>query len=80
MPCAPAAGRLDDAILSRLQDFGRDIKVEGERVTLTVGSEAILPELARCLVEGGADLYAITPQRISLEELFMQIVGTDGGL
>jgi ABC-2 type transport system ATP-binding protein len=74
------SGGLDDAILSRLQGLGRDIKVEGERVTLTVSSEGTLPELARCLVDGGADLYAITPQRISLEELFIQIVGTDGGL
>ena len=54
--------------------------MEGEQVTLTVASEGILPEMARCLVDGGAELYAITPQRISLEELFIQIVGTDGGL
>ena len=74
------AGGLTDGIVSRLQNLGRDVKVEGEQVTLTVGSEADLPELARCLVDGGADLYAITPQRISLEELFIRIVGTDGGL
>ena len=74
------AGGLTDAIISRLQDFGRDVKVEGEQVTLTVAGEGILPEMARCLVDGGAELYAITPQRISLEELFIQVVGTDGGL
>ena len=74
------AGRLDDDTLSRLQGFGRDIRMQGEQITLTVASEALLPELVRCLVNGGADLYAITPERISLEELFIRIVGTDGGL
>ena len=51
-----------------------------QRITLTAASEDALPELARCLLEGGAQLYALTPQRVSLEELFIQIVGTDGGL
>jgi hypothetical protein len=31
-------------------------------------------------VAQGAQVYAITPQRLSLEDLFIQIVGTDGGL
>jgi ABC-2 type transport system ATP-binding protein len=45
-----------------------------------VTGEAVLPEIARYLVAQGAELYALTPQRISLEELFIQVVGTDGGL
>jgi hypothetical protein len=34
----------------------------------------------RYLVAGGADVYEITPQRRSLEERFLEIVGADGGL
>jgi hypothetical protein len=28
----------------------------------------------------GADVYELKPQRLSLEERFLEIVGTDGGL
>jgi ABC-2 type transport system ATP-binding protein len=49
-------------------------------VTLTIDGEAALPSLARYLVQQGAQLYALTPQRLALEDLFIQIVGTDGGL
>jgi hypothetical protein len=31
-------------------------------------------------VSHGVDVYEVTPQRLSLEELFLQIVGQDGGL
>ncbi len=53
---------------------------EGERVTLSLSSSALLPEIVRYLVERGADIYEIIPQRLSLEERFLQIVGSDGGL
>ena len=49
-------------------------------LTLAVAGEAALPEITRYLVAQGADVYAITPQRLSLEDLFIQTVGTDGGL
>jgi hypothetical protein len=34
----------------------------------------------RYLVNHGVDVYECTPQRLSLEERFLEIVGTDGGL
>jgi len=63
-----------------LSRWGRDIRADGERLTLTIDHDASLPEITRYLVASGAALYALTPQRVSLEELFIQIVGTDGGL
>ena len=39
-----------------------------------------LPEITRFLVAQGAEVYAITPQRASLEEIFIETVGKDGGL
>ncbi|MGW8250198.1 MAG: spondin domain-containing protein, partial [Anaerolineales bacterium] len=36
--------------------------------------------LKNFLIENGAEVFAILPQRISLEDLFIEIVGTDGGL
>jgi ABC-2 type transport system ATP-binding protein len=74
-----AAG-LTPELVSGLETYGRDVRADGERVSLTVNSETALPAIARYLLAGGADLYAMTPQRVSLEDLFIQIVGTDGGL
>jgi ABC-2 type transport system ATP-binding protein len=74
------AGGLTPELIAGLSDFGREVRVDGERVALTVSDEAALPAIARYLVSGGAELFALTPQRVSLEDLFIQIVGTDGGL
>ena len=53
--------------------------VEGGAV-FYVPSMDTLPEIVRYLVSQSVDIYEITPQRLSLEELFLQIVGADGGL
>ncbi len=74
------AGGLTAETLDGLSKWGRNIRADGEHVTLTVSSDAALPSITRYLVERGAQVYAVTPQRLSLEELFIQIVGTDGGL
>ena len=41
---------------------------------------ADLPGIVRFLVSCNVDVYEVTPQRLSLEDLFLKIVGTDGGL
>jgi ABC-2 type transport system ATP-binding protein len=48
------------------------------RLTLTVANEEVLPEIADYLVQGGARVYALAPQRISLEELFMRVMEEEG--
>ena len=65
---------------SGLSQWGKDIQVEGETIRMTLFSEALMPEVTRYLVARGADVYAINPQRASLEEIFIQTVGKDGGL
>ena len=52
----------------------------GERLTLTIPSQEIIPEINRYLVDRGVEVYSLTPKQISLDELFLQIIGTDGGL
>ena len=74
------AGGLTPALLAGLAEWGQDVRADGEHVTLAVSSEAVLPAITRYLVVQGAEVYAITPQKLSLEELFIQTVGTDGGL
>jgi ABC-2 type transport system ATP-binding protein len=71
---------LNTEIASGLQRWSQNVRLDGEHLSLTVAGEAELPEIHRYLVNAGAELYSFQPQKVSLEELFIQIVGTDGGL
>jgi ABC-2 type transport system ATP-binding protein len=53
---------------------------EDEQLTLITRSHDVLPDILRHLVAAGADVYQFTPQRLSLEELFVKIMGEDRGL
>jgi ABC-2 type transport system ATP-binding protein len=68
------------AVMNGLSQWTPSIRSEGERLTLSLASRTALPEIVRYLVANGADVYEVTPQRVSLEERFLEIVGTDGGL
>jgi ABC-2 type transport system ATP-binding protein len=74
------ADGLTPQIIAGLSAWGRDVRADGNQVTLTVADEVMLPAIARYLVAQNAEVYALEPQRLSLEDLFIQIVGTDGGL
>jgi ABC-2 type transport system ATP-binding protein len=67
-------------VISGMDQWGRDIHAEDGEVTLTVQDEARIPELNRYLVQQGVNVFAITPVRKSLEEIFIETVGEDGGL
>jgi ABC-2 type transport system ATP-binding protein len=71
---------LTQVIAEGLQKWGSNIRLDGERLHLTLPGELDLPEINRFLVNQGVDVYEIRPARISLEDLFIQIVGVDGGL
>ena len=47
---------------------------------MTIHGESDLPDITRYLVAHGAEVYALTPNRLSLEEIFIETVGMDGGL
>ena len=55
-------------------------QADGETVTLTGASPETLPEILSYLVQSGSEPFEFTPQRVSLEDLFMEIVGEDRGL
>lgn len=74
------ASHLVPEIANGLAQWTSTVHHEGERLTLSISSSAQLPEIVRYLVAKGADVYEVIPQRLSLEERFVQIVGTDGGL
>jgi ABC-2 type transport system ATP-binding protein len=74
------ARNLRPETVAGLERWGSNVRLDGEHLTLTLSGESELPAINRYLVEQGADVYALRPQHISLEDLFIQIVGTDGGL
>lgn len=74
-----AAGWTHEA-LGGLERWGSDIRLDAEQVTMTIHSEADLPELNRYLVERGLAVYALVPNRVSLEEIFIETLGKDSGL
>jgi len=68
------AGNLSDTLVGGLSRWGQVIARNQDRVEMQVESEAELPAIANWLVKGGANVYSLTPQRLSLEELFVRTV------
>lgn len=46
-------------------------------VELMIDDEAALPAIAERVVGSGARLYALTPRRLSLEQLFLDVIGSE---
>jgi ABC-2 type transport system ATP-binding protein len=74
------ARNLNPQAVAGLAQWSQDARADGEHLTMTLQSERHLPEVNRYLVGQGVDVYALKPQHISLEDLFIQVIGTDGGL
>lgn len=74
------ASGLTSELVAEMTRWGSDIQFNGEQLTLTVHSEASIPEINRYLVTRGASVFAISPSRVSLEDIFIETVGKDGGL
>ncbi len=74
------ASGLTSELVTQLEHWGHDIEFAGEQLTLTVHHEDSIPEINRFLVEQGVNVFSISPSRISLEDIFIETVGKDGGL
>ena len=74
------AKNLRPEVVGGLSHWSQNVRADGEHLSMTINSEIHLPEINRYLVVQGVDVYALRPQHVSLEDLFIQIVGTDGGL
>ena len=71
-------GQPTPQLLLDLARFGDDARLNEEdgRIHLTLSHESQLPELAQWLIDAGHALYELSPQQLSLEERFLQIVGS----
>lgn len=72
--------RVTPTLLEGLEQFGQNVQADGNKVTLVVQGEEQLPSIAEWVVGQGVGLYALTPRRLSLEEMFVRIVGQEGVL
>jgi len=74
------ARKLTQEVVAGLAQWSTSMQVDEEQLTLTTRSQDVLPDILRHLVAAGADVYQFTPQRLSLEDLFLKIMGEDRGL
>jgi ABC-2 type transport system ATP-binding protein len=79
-PVQVRARNLPQSALVGLEQWATVVHANGEQFTLSVGREADLPVINRYLVEQGAEVYAFHPQHLTLEERFLQVIGTEAGL
>ncbi len=79
------ARKLSPTVLERLASIAQDLRAqdlrpEGQKLRLRVAREDCLPEVVRCLVESGAEVFSVVPLRMSLEDLFLEMMGAEPGL
>ena len=73
-------GEVSQEIASGLSTWAEAIQLDKHQLTLTARNEEALPEINRYLVTHGVAVYEISPKHVSLEELFIETVGKEGGL
>jgi ABC-2 type transport system ATP-binding protein len=74
------ARKLPAAAVADLAPWATGARVDGEQLTFTTHSTDALPLVVRHLVTAGAEVYEVRPERLSLEEMFVGIMGEDRGL
>jgi ABC-2 type transport system ATP-binding protein len=74
------AENLTPEAVAGLSPWSLSTHFAGDRLTISTTSLEVLPEILRHLVTSGASVYEFTPQRLSLEESFLKIMGEDQGL
>jgi ABC-2 type transport system ATP-binding protein len=68
------ASYISPKVEAGLQNWGAHIRNDDGQISMSITSEADLPTINRYLVENGVDIYAFSPQKVSLEDLFLQVV------
>jgi ABC-2 type transport system ATP-binding protein len=71
---------LSPETIAGLSKWGNGARLDGEHLTLIPHSTEVLPEILRHLVTSGSDVFEFKPEHVSLEDLFLKIMGEDRGL
>jgi ABC-2 type transport system ATP-binding protein len=70
-------GAIAPAMLARLTEFGTGVTESDGVVRLRVESDTTLPSIARWLVAHDVPLYEMRSRRPSLEQVFLEVMGSD---
>jgi len=72
-------GQPTPQLIKDLARFGRevDLNQNNGRIQIILPAPEKVPALAQWIIEQGHQLYELTPEKLSLEERFIQIVGTE---
>ena len=74
------ARNLTPEIAKALAPVTTSATLDGEHLSLTALSADSLPDIFRQLAASGADVYSFIPEKLSLEDMFVRIMGEDRGL
>ena len=74
------ARHVSQQAVAGLTRWAEGIDVTPEQLRFRVRSKDVLPDVMRFLVASGADIFGFTPERVSLEEIFVTIMGEDTSL
>ena len=74
------AHNLSTDALGGLSALTTSAVLEGEHLSITALSANSLPEIFRYLAASGAEVYSFVPEKLSLEDVFVRIMGEDRGL
>jgi ABC-2 type transport system ATP-binding protein len=74
------ANNLRREIIDGLSQWTSAAHFEEDSLSLSTPSMDCLPQILRYLVSSNVDVFEFTPQRLSLEESFLKIMGEDQGL
>ena len=74
------AHNLREDLLPGLSRWTSSAHFQDACLTISTNSLDVLPQILRYLVSANVDVFEFTPQRLSLEESFLKIMGEDQGL
>jgi ABC-2 type transport system ATP-binding protein len=62
------------SVTAGLLQWGSDVRVDGDVIHLTVADFSVIPHITRYLIAQQVDVFAISPHRMALEDIFMQVM------
>lgn len=74
------AKQVSQQMVASLTRWAKDIDVDKDHLRFRVRSKEVLPDIIRYLTESGADIFGVTQERVSLEQIFVTIMGEDTSL
>jgi ABC-2 type transport system ATP-binding protein len=79
-PVTVRAANVTPAAIDELSRWTSGLVRQDDELHFEVASFDMLPEIVRHLVNSGADVFQVSPEPTSLEDVFVRVVGEDRGL